>query len=166
MSFLRARNLLGALLAVVLLVLSGCSQVIGELKAARKPHAESLHEQLSAAIHRASFTHAIRSVREGTREIDTLFVSVPLDSLKRQTVTLHEMLFSVARLCARPEFANLSIEIELNAKDEKDRAYLSSVVMPIVAEASNVTVVPQREPNTDVVITIVNDLMKRGMPAR
>ena len=159
MSFSVARNLLGIALA---LLLFGCTQVVHELKAARSPHVQALHQQLSDAIHKAGFSHGIRSVREDTRDIDSIFVAVPLDSLKRQTVTLHEMLFNVARLCARPEFANLSIEIELNAKDEKDRAYMRGIVEPLVAEARNVGVVPQRELSTDIVITVVNDPTKRA----
>lgn len=140
---------------------SGCTQVVHELKAARNPHVAALHEQLSVAIHQAGFGHGIRSVREDTREIDSVYVAVPLDSLKRQAVGLHQMLFSVARLCARPEFANLDIEIELNAKDEQDRAYMRGVIEPIVAEARNVAVVPQRESTSELVITVVNDLAKR-----
>lgn len=147
-----ARTLLTALSAILLV--AGCSQAVRDLKAARNPRGEALHQRLSDAIHDNGFTHGVRSVRDGEREIDSIFVAIPLDSLKRRHVSLHHMLFNVARLCARPEYANVAIRIELNALDEDDRNYLRSVVEPIVAEARNVTVVPQREANNDLVITL------------
>lgn len=157
MSFSVARSLLSVLFVASLL--GGCSQVVHELKAARSPHVASLHEQLSTVIHDAGFSHGIRSVREDTRDIDSIFVAIPLDSLKRQHITLHQMLFSVARLCARPEYANVAIQIELNAADETDRAYMRGIVDPIVAEARNVAVSSQRDAASDLVITL-----SRGLP--
>jgi hypothetical protein len=151
---------------VVLLVLwlasmlVGCAPMVSELKAARDPQSEALHEQLSRSIHSFGFSHGVRSVREDDREIDSVFVSIPLDSLKRQHISLHHMLFNVARLCARPEFSARSIQIELNAGDDKDRAYMRSIVEPIVADARNVKVVSQRDASNDIVITISNDPTK------
>lgn len=152
MSSSLARTLLAA--AAALLLATGCSQVVHELKAARNPQGEALHERLSQAINQYGFTHGIRSLREGAREIDTVFVAIPLDSLKRQHISLHHMLFNVARLCARPEYAAVTIQIELNAADEADREYLRGVVAPLVAEARNVSVVAQREAENDLVITM------------
>ncbi len=137
-------------------MLVGCAPVVSELKAARDPHSEALHEQLSRSIHSFGFSHGVRSVREDDREIDSVFVSIPLDSLKRQHVSLHHMLFNVARLCARPEFSARSIQIELNAGDDRDRAYMRGIVEPIVAEARNVKVVSQRDASNDIVITVSN----------
>lgn len=156
---------------VVLLVLwlasmlAGCAPMVSELKAARDPHSEALHEQLSRSIHSFGFSHGVRSVREDDREIDSVFVSIPLDSLKRQHISLHHMLFNVARLCARPEFSARSIQIELNAGDDSDRAYMRGIVEPIVAEARNVKVVSQRDASNDIVITISNATVKQGAPA-
>lgn len=151
MSSSLARILLAGLFAIVL---AGCSNVVHELKAARNQRDEALRERLSDVIHDNGFSHGIRSVRQDERELDTLFVSIPLDSLKRRHVSLHHMLFNVARLCARPEYASISIQIELNAADESDRAYLRDIVEPIVAEARNVTVIAQREAENDLVITL------------
>lgn len=134
--------------------LSGCMSVVSELKAARNPHVESLHEQLLRSIHDNGFSHDLRIARDSDREIDTIFVAIPLDSLKRRYITLHHMLFNVARLCARPEYSDIAIAIELNANDEKDRAYLLGIVGPIVAESRNVSVVPQREDASDLIITL------------
>lgn len=156
---------------VVLLVLwlasmlAGCAPMVSELKAARDPHSEALHEQLSRSIHSFGFSHGVRSVREDDREIDSVFVSIPLDSLKRQHISLHHMLFNVARLCARPEFSARSIQIELNAGDDSDRAYMRGIVEPIVAEARNVKVVSQRDASNDIVITISNATVKQAAPA-
>lgn len=133
---------------------AGCAPVLSELKAARHPHVAALHEQLSELIRANGFRHGIRSVRENDREIDTILVTIPLDSLKRRHIALHDMLFNVARLCARPEFANFSIGIELNAGDEPDRAYMRDIVEPIVAKARNVSVISQRDAGNDVVITL------------
>ena len=134
--------------------MTGCAPMVSELKAARNQQGEALHERLSQLIHSFGFRHAIRSVREDSREIDTIFVTIPLDSLKRRHVSLHGMLFNVGRLCARPEHANVSIQIELNAGDEIDRAYLRGVVEPLVAEASNVKVGSQNDAANDFVITL------------
>ncbi|MBI4985807.1 MAG: hypothetical protein HZC24_10840 [Rhodocyclales bacterium] len=148
-----------SLLGLVLLP-TACTPVVAELKAARHPRAEGLHEQLSQSIRSFGFSHGIRSVREDEREIDTIFVAIPLDSLKRQHITLHHMLFNVARLCARPEFAKIAVRIELNAGDESDRSYMRGIVAPIVAEARNVQVVSQRDASNDLVITISNAVPK------
>lgn len=139
------------------LMLAGCAPMVSDLKSARDPHSETLHEQLSRSIHSYGFSHGVRSVREDDREIDSVFVSIPLDSLKRQHISLHHMLFNVARLCARPEFSTRTIQIELNAGDESDRTYMRGIVEPIVAEARNVKVVSQRDSRNDIVITIAND---------
>lgn len=146
-----ARTLLAGL-AIVLA--AGCSNVVHELKAARNARGEALHERLSQVIHDNGFTHGIRSVREDQREIDTVFVSIPLDSLKRRHISLHHMLFAAARLCARPEYAAVSIRIELNAADESDREYMRGIVGPIVADARNVSLFAQREAENDFVITM------------
>lgn len=151
------RGIMFPLLVAFFSMLAGCSPVVSELKAARNPHVEALHEQLSQSIHSFGFSHGIRSVREGSREIDTVFVSIPLDSLKRQYIGLHHMLFNVARLCARPEYSRMSIQMELNAGDEADRAYMRGIVEPLVAEARNVKVVSQRDASNDFVITISYD---------
>lgn len=136
------------------LALGACAPVVSELKAARNPHGDRLHERLSQSIHSFGFSHGIRSVREDNREIDTILVSIPLDSLKRQHITLHHMLFNIARLCARPEFANVAIQIELNAGDDNDRNYMRGIVEPLVVEARNVKVVSQRDAVNDLVITL------------
>ncbi len=159
-----ARTLLAGLSAILLA--AGCSQAVRDLKAARNPRGEALHERLSDTIQDNGFTHGVRTVRDAGREIDSIFVAIPLDSLKRRHVTLHHMLFNVARLCARPEYAKVDIRIELNALDEDDRDYLRSVVEPLVAEARNVTVIPQRESNNDLVITLTQGAKGAGAAAK
>jgi hypothetical protein len=152
MSSLRYR---GVRLALVLFAASvaSCAPVISDLKAARASHVAALHEQLSQSIHDAGFSHGIRTVREDVREIDSIFVAVPLDSLKRRHESLHRMLFNVARLCARPEFSKIAIRIELNAADAADRDYMRGIVEPIVNGMPNVVVAAQEEGAGEVVIT-------------
>lgn len=147
-------------LMLLVLMLTGCTPVVSDLRAARDTHPDALHELLSRSIHSYGFSHGVRSVREDDREIDSVFVSIPLDSLKRQHISLHHMLFNVARLCARPEFSNRTIQIELNAGDDSDRAYMRGIVEPIVAAARNVKVGSQRDARNDIVITISNDPAK------
>lgn len=154
---LHPRGIVFPLVMLFGLLQVACTPVVSELKAARNPHVEALHEQLSQSIHSFGFSHGIRSVREDNRTIDTIVVSIPLDSLKRQHITLHHMLFNVARLCARPEYSKTSIQIELNAGDEPDRAYMRGIVEPIVAGAGNVKVVSQRDAINDFVITLSYD---------
>ncbi len=146
------------LVAVVLLAggLAGCATVVSDLKAARTPHAEALHERLSEIAHGYGFSHGIRSIRDDAREIDTIFVSIPLDSLKRRFINLHHMLLNVAMLCARPEFSKVSIRIELNTSDASDLAYMRGIVEPVLVDAHNVSLVPQRENSNDMVITLSN----------
>lgn len=148
------RGIILALVVSSAVLLGGCAPLVSELKAARQPRSLALHEQLSQSINSFGFSHGIRSVRDDARQIDTILVAIPLDSLKRQHEGLHHMLFNVARLCARPEYAELAIQIELNAGDESDRAYLRGIVAPIVAEARNVKLVSQPDAANDLVITL------------
>lgn len=156
------RGMVASGVIALALILNGCAPVLSDLKAARDPRGEALHEQLSRTIHSFGFSHGVRSVREDDREIDSVFVAIPLDSLKRRHISLHHMLFNVARLCARPEFSKLSIQMELNTGDDSDRAYMKSIVEPIVADARNVKIVFQRDSVNDLVITVAND---PGRPA-
>lgn len=150
------RRIVGWAATALTLGVAGCMPVVSELKEARNPHAVALHEQLSESIHSFGFSHGVRSLRDGDRQIDSIYVAVPLDSLKRRYIGLHHMLFNVARLCARPEYSKISIQIELNAGDEGDRAYMRGIVEPIVADARNVTVLLPRDGTNDVVITMSN----------
>lgn len=136
------------------LALTGCASAISDLKAYRNPQKEKLHEYISESIHSYGFRHGVTSIREDEREIDTILVSIPLDSLKRQHESLHHMLFNVARLAARPEFAHLSIQIELNAGDDDDRKYMMGIVQPIIATAKNVKAIAQRDNSNDLVVSI------------
>jgi hypothetical protein len=146
--------------------LSACAPMVSELKAGRNPHVEKLHERLSRSIHDNGFSHGIRSmVGGGESEIDTIFVAIPLDSLKRRFITLHHMLLNVAMLCARPEFSNVTIQIELNTSDEEDLEYMRGIVAPVLVDARNVTLVPQRENSNDLVITLSTQPIKRPLRA-
>jgi hypothetical protein len=142
------------LLAGVVMMLAGCTAA-GTKQGYNKD--DDLHERLSRAIQKNGFSHGVRGVRDDQRVIDSVIVHVPLDSLKRQFINLHNMLFDVSRLCARPEYRHLDITIELNAADAKDREYLSGIVGPIVADTPNVTMEVHNEDVNDLVITTVFD---------
>ena len=152
---LHRRGIIVGLIVLLALPLGSCAPLVAELKAARNPpQSAALHEQLSQSIHSFGFSHGIRSVRDDGRQLDTIRVAIPLDSLKRQHITLHHMLFNVARLCARPEHAALAIRIDLHAGDDRDRDYMRGIVAPLVAEAHNVQVVAQHHVANDLVITL------------
>lgn len=159
---LHLRRLLMSVVLLSALIVTGCAPVMSS----RDSQGVELHERLSQSIHSFGFSHGVRSVREDERKIDTVFVTIPLDSLKRQFINLHHMLFNAARICARPEYASMAILIELNAGDESDRTYMRSIVEPLVAEAKNVKVVSQRESANDFVITISYDPARPAGAAR
>lgn len=151
------KSLLLILLALVLL--AGCAQPKVRPSYSKD---DDLHEVLSRVITKNGYTHVVRGRRSEQKVIDTVVVHLPLVALKRQVVSLHAMLFEVARLCARPEYRHIAITLELNAVDAEDRAYLHGLVRPIVAEAPNVRVeMNDHEINdNDVVITTVFDPRK------
>lgn len=161
------RRIVGLAAVLLAIGLTACTPLVSELKAARNPHVEKLHERLSRSIHDNGFSHGIRSIVDGDdREIDTIFVAIPLDSLKRRFINLHHMLLNVAMLCARPEFSKVTIQIELNTSDEADLEYMRGVVAPVLVDAHNVTLVPQRESSNDLVITLSTQPIKPPLRAK
>lgn len=144
-------NLLSALLLSAI-ILCGCVSGL-DLKNEKEQRITELHERLSHSISRHGFTHGLRGMREDGRNIDSIYISISLDSLKRRHASLDQMLADVARICAAKDFAKVDIRIELSTGDEEDMKYLRGLLQPPLSSAHNVQVVPVREGSNDIVIT-------------
>lgn len=149
------RFLLIAALLVLASTLAGCAGIPVSSKKA-PPAVEELHERLSVAIRNNGFSHGIHSVREDDRDIDSIFVSIPLDSLKRRHLSLDLMLTDVARLCAKPQFADVEVQIEIGVHDEEDARYMRSLIEPQVQRAANVKVLQVKEARNELTITMTH----------
>lgn len=137
-------------------ILYGCASGL-DLRNEKEQRITELHERLSYAISRSGFTHGLRGMREEGRNIDSIYISLSLDSLKRRHLTLDQMLTDVARICADKEFAAVDIRIEISASDEADLQYLRGMIEPTVVAAPNVRVSQMRDATNDIVITAVHD---------
>lgn len=126
------------------------------LKVATEQRITELHERLSHSISSHGFTHGLRGIREEGRNIDSIYIALSLDSLKRRHISLDQMLADVARICTAKEFAAVDIRIELSASDEDDMEYLRGLIVPALADASNVQVIQVRDVVNEIVITMTH----------
>lgn len=149
-----ALNIFPALL-LSLGMLCGCATGL-DLKSEKEQRITELHERLSYSISNHGFTHGLRGTREEGRNIDSIYISISLDSLKRRHLSLDQMLADVARICATKEFAEVDIRIELSTGDEADMQYLRGLIEPTLARASNVRVITMRDAVNDIVITTMH----------
>lgn len=136
-------------------VLCGCGQVV-PLHTAREQRITELHERLSYAISRHGFSHGLRGTREDGRSIDSIYISISLDSLKRRYSSIDQMLTDVGRICAAREFSEMVIRIELSAAADDDMRYMYGLLTPALAGAPNVQVVQIRDAVNDIVITVAH----------
>lgn len=119
----------------------------------KREQPSELHERLSQAIHRNGFSHGLRGVREDNKVIDTIFISVSFDALKRRYAGLDKMLADVGRICGEKAYERVAIRIELSGDDD-DMIYLRGLLEPGVAGAKNVSIVSVNEGRNDIVITM------------
>lgn len=135
----RWRSLLAVLSSGLLfLALAGCA--VDQLLASRVNAGADIQERLSLAISRNGFRHTLRSERDDSRHLDSIHISVPLDSLKRRHYSLEKLLKEVGRICALPEYSAYPILIELGASDEDDRLFLREVLLTETGEKANIRV--------------------------
>lgn len=145
------------LIAALLSIGALCSCTPGiNLKAEKEQRITELHERLSHAISRHGFNHGLRGTREDGRNIDSIYISISLDSLKRRHESIDQMLADVGRICTAKEFAEVNIRIELSARDDDDMLYLYGLIQPTTAGAINVQVVRVRDAVNDIVITVAH----------
>ncbi|MCK9283255.1 MAG: hypothetical protein M0P39_03130 [Rhodocyclaceae bacterium] len=148
-------RLLPALLFVTIGILCGCT-AIKPLHVEREQRIAELHERLSYSISRHGFSHGLRGTREDGRSIDSIYISISLDSLKRRHSSLEQMLTGVARICASKEFADVVIRIEVSAADDADMQYMYGLLTPGLADAPHVQVTQVRDAVNDIVITVAH----------
>lgn len=147
-------NLLSRVLSagLLLLALTACS--MADLRSAgRAKIPEDIQEHLSSVISRNGFNHSLRSDRSKGRHDDSIYVHLPLDGLKRRHYSMEHLLRDVGRVCARPEYADLPIRIEIAAGDDTDRRYLQELILKEVAGKANITVTVESDFFHDLLIT-------------
>lgn len=115
-----------------------------------------IHERLSAVIVRDGFSHDLRGHRDGTRDYDSIYIHLSLDSLKRRHYSLDNLLKDIGAICTLPSYARFAIRIEITAGDEDDRNYLRAMLAPAVAGKGNIEVVTGTDSYNDIIITIGN----------
>lgn len=120
-----------------------------------------IHERLSYSIRLHGFRHGIMSTREDNRDIDSIFVSVPLDALKRQHPGLEKMLVMVGTICALPEYADISVRIELGTMDEADLNFMRNTLEKALADKPNAKIVAMPGSRSDLTITVTHVPLKK-----
>ena len=147
-------RLLGALGAVFLLaVLPGCALDPARAKAGS---AEEINERLSQVISRAGFTHGLRSQHKGYSHVDSIYIQVPLDSLKRRHYSLETLIKDVGKVCSLPQYSAYPIQIDVGAGDEPDRLYLEAELLKWVGGKPNIKVFVEPDTYNDILITIAH----------
>jgi len=149
------KSSLGVLSAFFLLnVLSGCA--LDQLHGSRARSDTDIQERLSSAISHNGFSHTLRSERRDDRHVDSIYISVPLDSLKRRHYSLENLIRDVAKVCSLPEYATYSIRIEFGAGDEQDRLYLKETLLKDIGEKANIRVSVEPDEYNDILISLTH----------
>lgn len=144
-----------------LALLGGCSQKL-QHGAATEPALSDIHERLSYIIRRQGFRHGIMSTRDDERDIDTIFVSVPLDGLKRKHPGLEKMLTMVGNICALPEYTDIAVRIELGTMDESDINFMRDIFKKTLGNKPNAEVVSVKDSRSDITITVTHEPFKKS----
>lgn len=113
-----------------------------------------IHERLSAVITRDGFSHGMRSQRDGWKHIDSIYIRIALDSLKRRHYSLDNLMKDIGAVCALPRYRHLNFRIEIGAGDEDDRIYLSAVLAPAIKGKTNIFVATSADVYNDITITV------------
>lgn len=145
---LQLKFLLRVLVALLVLqTLSGCADPRS------RGDEIDIQERLSAVISRNGFSHGLRSQRDGDRHVDSIYIRVPLDSLKRRHYSLERLMKDVGRICTLPEYSGYPIRIEFGAGDETDRLYLKEALLKEIGQKINIRVFVESEDYNDILIT-------------
>lgn len=141
------------IIALALCVLSGCASVPRSPKP-NVPVAGEMHERLSAVIKRDGFRHGVRSERGEGREFDSVFISVPMDAIRRRHESLDQLLVDIAAICLAPEFSSYMVLIELTGADPADFDYMKSVIGPLLSGRKNIKIEASKDTRADITITM------------
>lgn len=138
-----------------LLLATGCAQQ--RMSATKAPELRDIHERLSYVIRKHGFRHSLRSERQVDVDVDSIFVSLPLDALKTRDFGLDKMLADVAGVCASPDFMDISIVIDLGSRDEADIRYLRDRLEQAgLVNRQNVRIVASRDGYNDITVTTIH----------
>lgn len=143
------RRVLSALL--VMMAAMACSTV-DKKNGGNSKAGDDIQERLSAIIGRNGFTHSLRSERDGGQHRDSVYISIPLDNLKRRHYSLENLLRDLGRVCAQPEYAALPIRVEFAAGDVSDRRYLQEQFLKEVGDKANISVSVESDLFDDILI--------------
>lgn len=150
-----------AIIVLTVTLLGGCSQKMHQ-GTSMEPGLSDIHERLSYIIRRQGFRHGIMSTRDDDRDIDSIFVSVPLDGLKRKHPGLEKMLTMVGTICALPEYADITVRIELGTMDESDLTFMRDIFRKTLADKKNAEVVTVKDSRSDLTITVTHEPFKKS----
>ena len=115
-----------------------------------------VHERLSLVIARDGFEHGLRTHVEGQREIDSIYIRIPFDSLRRRHPGLEKLMRDIGAIFRQPEFSALPIRIDIGAGDAGDREYLRQALLAALAGAGRVEVGLEASDHNDIVITVAH----------
>jgi hypothetical protein len=138
----------------VLLALSLTGCAIEPRAGGRDRSLSDIQERLSVAISHNGFTHSLRSERDGSRHVDSIYISVPLDSLKRRHYSLENLVKDVGRICSLPEYAGDPILIIVGVGDAEDRSYLKDEFLKVLGQRPNIRVSVDSDGYNDILITV------------
>lgn len=145
-----------AIVILALLGLGGCSQT-----AAPVVDLSDIHERLSYAIRKTGYEHGIMSRRENDMDIDSIFISVPLDGVKQQHPSLEKLLSSIGSICAMPEYANVSVSFELDASDYDSFLFMRGVLEKALGGRSSTQIIANQNPRNAITITLIHPPLKK-----
>jgi hypothetical protein len=115
-----------------------------------------VHQRLSLAIARDGFEHGMRTRVQGQREIDSIYIRIPFDSLRRRHPGLEKLMRDIGAIFHQPEFSTMPIRIDIGAGDAGDREYLRQALLAALAGAGSVEVGLEASDHNDIVITVVH----------
>jgi hypothetical protein len=149
------RRIVGLLSAFLMTqAFSGCA--LETLSSNRTKSDDDLQERLSSAISRNGFSHGLRSERVPGFHYDSIYIHIPLDSLKRRHYSLGNLMRDVGKVCSLPEYAEYPIRIEFAAGDFEDRSYLETLLLKEVGTKTNVVVTVHSDVFNDMLITVTH----------
>jgi hypothetical protein len=141
-----------AMAAVCLLL--GCAPLQRRAASPNLPTVGEMHERLSMVIKQDGYRHGVRSERGEEREFDSVFISVPMDAIKRRHESLDQLLLDIASICLAPEFSEYLVLIELASNDAADFEYMKSIIAPLLSGRKNIRIEAGKDTRSDITITM------------
>jgi hypothetical protein len=150
-----------ALITFALLGLGGCSQTSAPGTSAIAGQGD-IHERLSNAIRKSGYEHGIMIRRENDLDIDSIFISVPLDGVKQHHPSLEKLLMSLGNICALPEYAYVLERFELDASDYDNFLYMRGVLEKALGGRPNTKIIAAQTPRNAITVTLIHTPFKKA----